>query len=234
VAALNGSDGPRGRRPGAAPAVPEATIARLPLYHRVLTGLLDQGTSTVSSQCLADAAGVSSAKLRKDLSQLGSYGTRGVGYDVEHLLGAIGRELGLTQEWPVIVVGVGNLGHALANYGGFASRGFRLVALVDDDPARVGESVAGLAVRPVSELADVVADTGAAIAMVATPATVAQDVCDALVAAGIGSILNFAPAVVTVPPGVDVRKVDLASELQILAFHQQRRGAVAVAEGVSA
>jgi redox-sensing transcriptional repressor len=203
--------------------VPEATIARLPLYHRVLTGMLDQGSRTVSSQCLADASGVSSAMLRKDLSQLGSYGTRGVGYDVEHLLGAIGRELGLTQEWPVVVVGVGNLGHALANYGGFGSRGFRLVALIDADPQRVGESVAGLVVRPVSELADVVTETSAAIAMVATPASEAQQVCDALVAAGIGSILNFAPAVVTVPAHVDVRKVDLASELQILAFHQQRR-----------
>ena len=203
--------------------VPEATIGRLPVYHRVLTGLVERGIATVSSDELAAAAGVNSAKLRKDLSLLGTYGTRGVGYDVEHLLAQIGRELGLSQEWPVVIVGVGNLGHALANYGGFASRGFRLVGLIDSDPNRTGEVVAGVAVRPVSDLAVMAATERVAIGVIATPAAAAQQVCDVLVAAGVRSILNFAPAVLSVPDGVDVRKVDLASELQILAFHEQRK-----------
>jgi len=122
--------------------VPEATIARLPLYHRALVALDERGATTVSSEELATAAGVNSAKLRKDLSYLGSYGTRGVGYDVSYLVYQIARELGLSQDWPVVIVGVGNLGHALANYGGFASRGFRVVALVDASPDLAGEVVA--------------------------------------------------------------------------------------------
>ena len=207
--------------------IPEATVARLPIYLRALSGLQDHGIPTVSSEDLAAAAGVGSAKLRKDLSYLGSYGTRGVGYDVDYLVYQIARELGLTQDWPVVIVGIGNLGHALANYGGFASRGFHIAALLDADPARVGEVVAGLAVRHVSELERLVCALGPAIGVIATPATAAQEVCDRLVAAGVRSILNFAPLVLVVPDEVDVRKVDLAIELQILAFHEQRKVDVA-------
>ena len=207
--------------------IPEATVARLPIYLRALSGLQDHGIPTVSSEDLAAAAGVGSAKLRKDLSYLGSYGTRGVGYDVDYLVYQIARELGLTQDWPVVIVGIGNLGHALANYGGFASRGFHIAALLDADPARVGEVVAGLAVRHVSELERLVCGLGPAIGVIATPATAAQEVCDRLVAAGVRSILNFAPLVLVVPEEVDVRKVDLAIELQILAFHEQRKVDVA-------
>ncbi len=207
--------------------IPEATVARLPIYLRALSALQDHGIPTVSSEDLAAAAGVGSAKLRKDLSYLGSYGTRGVGYDVDYLVYQIARELGLTQDWPVVIVGIGNLGHALANYGGFASRGFHIAALLDADPARVGEVVAGLAVRHVSELERLVCGLGPAIGVIATPATAAQEVCDRLVAAGVGSILNFAPLVLVVPEEVDVRKVDLAIELQILAFHEQRKVDVA-------
>ncbi len=215
--------------------VPDATIARLPVYHRVLTGLAERGVATVSSEELAEAAGVNSAKLRKDLSLLRTHGTRGVGYDVGHLLAQIGRELGLSQEWPVVIVGVGNLGHALANYGGFARRGFRLVGLLDADPARYGELVAGVTVRPVTDLAALAHTERVAIGVVATPAVAAQQVCDVLVAAGVRSILNFAPAVLSVPDGVDVRQVDLASELQILAYHEQRKAAAGiVGAGVSA
>jgi redox-sensing transcriptional repressor len=209
--------------------IPEATVARLPVYHRVLSLLAERGVATVSSEELAAASGVTSAKLRKDLSHLGSYGTRGVGYDTEYLVYQIARELGLTQDWRVVIVGVGNLGHALANYGGFASRGFRVVGLVDADPARVGEKIpAGPAgesieVSPLAELETVVLDGEASIGVIATPASAAQDVCDRLVTAGVTSILNFAPAVLSTPPGVDVRKVDLATELQILAFHEQRK-----------
>ena len=203
--------------------VPEATIARLPLYHRALVALDDRGATTVSSEELAAASGVNSAKLRKDLSYLGSYGTRGVGYDVDYLVYQIARELGLTQDWPVVIVGVGNLGHALANYQGFASRGFRIAALVDAAPEVTGESVGGLLVHPVADLERIVAEAGVCIGVVATPAGAAQEVCDRLVAAGVSSVLNFAPVPLRVPSGVDVRRVDLASELQILAFHQQRK-----------
>jgi redox-sensing transcriptional repressor len=210
-----------GRRLG----IPDATVARLPIYHRVLTALRDQDVTTVSSAELAAASGVNSAKLRKDLSFLGSYGTRGVGYDVDYLRYQIARELGLTQDWSVVIVGVGNLGHALAGYGGFASRGFQVVALVDADPARVGELVGDTRIASLDDLERVVADSGAAIGVIATPADAAQHVCDRLVAAGITSILNFAPNVLNVPADVDVRKVDLATELQILAFHEQRKSA---------
>jgi redox-sensing transcriptional repressor len=209
--------------------VPEATVARLPLYLRALTALAERGVVTVSSEELAETAGVNSAKLRKDLSYLGSYGTRGVGYEVDYLRHQISQEIGLTQDWPVVIVGIGNLGHALANYAGFASRGFRVAALVDADPARAGTEVAGLQVRHVDQLERLVADQHIAIAVIATPAVAAQQVCDRLVAAGVTSILNFAPALLQVPEGVDLRKVDLSIELQILAYHELRKnGALAL------
>jgi redox-sensing transcriptional repressor len=204
--------------------VPEATVARLAVYLRALHALAEEGHTTVSSEALARLVGGGSAKVRKDLSHLGSYGTRGVGYEVADLVAHIDRELGLTRDRAVVLVGVGNLGHALAGYGGFRSRGFSVAALLDDDPRRVGEVIAGRTVRHVDDLAEVVAETGVSIGVIATPAQAAQAVCDRLVAAGVTSILNFAPVVLQVPDGVDLRKVDLAVELQILSFHQARRG----------
>jgi redox-sensing transcriptional repressor len=203
--------------------IPEATVARLPVYLRALTSLADNDVTTASSEELAEAAGVNSAKLRKDLSYLGTYGTRGVGYDVSYLRYQIAREIGLTQDWSVVIIGIGNLGHALANYSGFASRGFRVVALIDADSARVGEQVGDLAITALDDLPRVVADLGVSIGVIATPAAAAQDVCDRLVAAGVTSVLNFAPTVLSVPDEVDVRKVDLSIELQILAYHEQRK-----------
>jgi redox-sensing transcriptional repressor len=209
--------------PSARRGIPDATVARLPEYLRALTGLAERGITSVSSEELAAAAGVRSAKLRKDLSHLGSYGVRGVGYEVDHLAYQISRELGLTQDWPVAIVGMGNLGHALAAYSGFATRGFRVVALLDQDTSLHGELIAGLAVRPMDCLDELVAEQGLAIGVIATPAASAQQVCDQLVGAGVRSILNFAPCVLAVPDDVDVRKVDLSTELQILAFHEQRK-----------
>ncbi|MCZ7527641.1 MAG: redox-sensing transcriptional repressor Rex [Acidimicrobiia bacterium] len=204
--------------------VPEATVARLPLYYRALVEAADAKVTTISSERLAELAGVNAAKVRKDLSYLGSYGIRGVGYDVEYLLRQISRELGLTHDWPVVIVGVGNLGHALANYRGFGERGFRIVALVDADPAKVGQAVGNLCIEPLAVLPRLVREHGIAIGIIATPAFAAQEVADRLVDAGVGSILNFAPAVVTVPPTVSMRKVDLAVELQILSFYQIQGG----------
>ncbi|HEU5420071.1 MAG TPA: redox-sensing transcriptional repressor Rex [Streptosporangiaceae bacterium] len=209
--------------------IPEATVARLPVYLRALYALADRGIATVSSEELAGSAGVNSAKLRKDLSHLGSYGTRGVGYDVEYLVYQVSRELGLTQDWPVVIVGAGNLGRALANYGGFASRGFRIAALLDADSGVVGTRIARHTVRSAADIEAVVKEHAVSIGVIATPAASAQGVCDRLVAAGVTSILNFAPIVLSVPSGVDVRKVDLSIELQILAFHAQRRAIVGVA-----
>ncbi len=216
------------------PELPDATVARLPEYLRALHNLADGGHGTVSCEGLATVAGVNSAKLRKDLSHLGSYGTRGVGYDVTLLIEQIEAVLGLNQGRAVALVGVGNLGHALARYAGFANRGFRIAALFDADPSRVGEPINGLAIRHISELADVVAQEGISIAVVATPAAAAQLVVDDLVACGVTSILNFAPCVLSVPEGVDVRKVDLAIELQILSFHEHRKASLTALPAIAA
>ena len=202
--------------------IPEATVARLPVYLRTLLDVRDEGSDTVSSERLAELAGVNAAKVRKDLSWLGSYGTRGVGYDVDQLLLEISRELGLTRDWPVAIVGVGNLGAALANYGGFGDRGFPVAALVDADRSKVGTVVAGHEVHHIDDLDRIVRDLGISIGIIATPSAGAQDVADRLVAAGVASILNFAPAVVTVPESVTLRKVDLALELQVLSFYGRR------------
>jgi redox-sensing transcriptional repressor len=217
------ADLPGRRREG----IPEATIARLPVYLRALHALGEAGHLTVSSEELAEAAGVNSAKLRKDLSHLGSYGTRGVGYAVQNLVEQISSELGLQRHCSVVLVGVGNLGRALAGYGGFATRGLAIDALLDADEEMVGVEIAGLTVRHVDELPDVV--NGVSIGVIATPAAAAQDVCDRLVAAGVTSILNFAPTVLVVPAHVDLRKVDLSIELQILSFHEHRKAARAEA-----
>ena len=211
--------------PNGSQGIPEATVARLPVYLRALHALAERGVATVSSEDLAAAAGVNSAKLRKDLSHLGSYGTRGVGYDVDYLVYQISRELGLTQDWAVAIVGIGNLGRALANYGGFVTRGFQIAALLDADPAVVGTRVNGLTVQHVDRIEAVIERYRVSIGVIATPARSAQHVCDRLIKAGVTSILNFAPAVLNVPGGVDVRKVDLSIELQILAFHAQRKSA---------
>jgi redox-sensing transcriptional repressor len=207
--------------------IPEATVGRLPVYLQALVDIAESGAATVSSEALAEAAGVNSAKVRKDLSHLGSYGTRGVGYDVVYLIHQIRRELGLTQDWPIVIAGVGNLGHALANYGGFPERGFSVGALVDVDPSKVGQRVGRLTVHHIDDLPELVRSLGIAIGVIATPATVVQEVADLMVESGIRSILNFAPAVIVVPEQVSVRKVDLAVELQILAFYEQRKATLA-------
>ena len=203
--------------------IPDATVARLPVYLRALNQLTENRIEVVSSRALAEAAGVNSAQLRKDLSYLGSYGTRGVGYDVRNLRHQIGREIGSTHDWPVIIVGIGNLGTALANYSGFYSRGFRVVGLIDPNPDLVGKQIHGLAISDLADLEEIVRRTGAAIGVIATPADAAQAVTDRLVYLGVTSILNFAPTVLMVPEGVNVRKVDLGQELQILAYHEQRK-----------
>jgi redox-sensing transcriptional repressor len=214
--------------------IPEATVARLPVYLRILSEQFDANVTNISSEELAEFAGLNAAKVRKDLSYLGSYGTRGVGYDVEFLVYQIRRELGLTHDWPVVIVGAGNLGQALAGYNGFGDRGFPVGGIVDVDEAKVGSLVGGVRVRHVDELAQVVQARNISIGVIATPGGAAQQAADALVAAGVTSLLNFAPCVIGVPHGVSVRKVDLAVELQILSYYEQRRATAAPAGGLRA
>lgn len=204
--------------------IPEATVARLPLYYRALVETAERKIPTISSERLAEMAGVNAAKVRKDLSYLGSYGTRGVGYEVEYLLAQISQQLGLTESRPVVIAGVGRLGQALANYAGFTARGFEVVGLVDADPAKVGTTIGDLEVEPIEDLPGIVREREVAIAILAVPAEAAQRVADHLVDAGVTAVLNFAPRVIQVPDHVSLRKVDLAIELQILSFYQQRNG----------
>jgi redox-sensing transcriptional repressor len=212
-------------------AIPEATVGRLPVYLRALVDMAERGVSTISSGDLAEAAGVNSAKVRKDLSYLGSYGTRGVGYDVAYLIHQVRRELGLTQHWPVLIAGAGNLGHALSNYRGFTERGFRIAAIVDKAPERVGERIGSVTVEHIDRLSEIVRRDDVAIGVICTPAAAAQEVADRMVTAGIRSILNFAPAVIAVPDHVSVRKVDLSIELQILAYYEQRKAVLDAVKG---
>jgi redox-sensing transcriptional repressor len=204
--------------------IPDATVSRLPIYRRSLVELVSKGQVTVSSARLAELAGVNAAKVRKDLSYLGTYGVRGVGYDVEYLLGQVGEALGLDVEAPVVIVGMGNLGQALAHYGGFSSRGFPIVALIDASPNKVGQVIEGIAVAHIDALPELVDRLQISVGIISTPAEAAQDVADALVNAGVRSILTFAPTILQVPDSVPLRKVDVATELQILSYYQQRGG----------
>ncbi len=201
--------------------IPDATVARLPLYLRALAASQELGVATVSSESLAAESGVNPAKLRKDLSHLGSFGTRGVGYRVDELIEGISDALGLIDERSVVLVGLGNLGQALAAYGGFEDRGFHIAGLLDADPARVGTKVGERVIEDVADLEKIVVERDVSIAVVAVPAPAAQDVADRLVHAGVTAILNFAPTHVDVPEAVTLRKVDLSVELQILSFYEQ-------------
>ena len=203
--------------------IPEATVVRLPIYRRLLSDLCRTGQSTVSSEQLASLARINAAKVRKDLSLLGSFGTRGTGYDTAFLLAQIDRALGMDRDWPVAIVGIGNLGRALVNSEGFSSHGFRIAALFDADPAVIGTRVGPAVVQDIGALGALVGSEVPAIGVVATPAEAAQPVTDGLVAIGVRSILNFAPTVLTVPADVLLRYVDLSIELQVMSFYQSRR-----------
>ena len=199
--------------------IPPATVQRLPLYLRCLSSC---GTQTISSETLAELARVNSAKVRKDLSFLGSYGTRGVGYDVDHLIYQISRELGLTKDWAVGIVGMGNLGTALARYRGFGERGFEILGLFDADPDIIGKKIDGRVIESIKGFPEAVKERQLSIGVITTPAGAAQDVADLMVESGITSILNFAPKVLSIPDHVDVRRVDLSTELQICSFYLTR------------
>jgi redox-sensing transcriptional repressor len=213
-------------------SISEATVGRLPSYLRTLVDLAADDVTSVSSDRLADQVGVNSATLRRDLSALGITGTRGVGYDVKYLLFEISVVLGVNQEWKVAVVGAGNLGRALVNYEGLASRGFPVEVLFDNDPSKVGSVIGGLTVHDVGRIDELVPANGVTVGIIATSVDAAQSVADELVAAGVLSILDFTAGALAVPDHVVVRRVDLATELQILSFYQQRDTAVSTGTGV--
>jgi len=198
---------------------PAPTVARLPVYRRLLATAAIRGVATVSSAELAEGAGVNAATLRRDLSHLGSFGTPGTGYEVARLLARIDDALAVGRDWPIVIAGAGNLGRALARSRGFTTGGFRVAALVDVDPAQVGSIVNGTRVSHVDELAALVERESITLGVVATPASAAGDVVERLARCGVRSILNFAPTVVTPPDDVLVHHVDLAAELQVLTFY---------------
>jgi redox-sensing transcriptional repressor len=201
-----------------------ASVGRLSLYLRCLEGLLRDGVAKVSSGQLGEALGVTDTQVRKDLASLGNLGHPGIGYATHELIAAIRRALGVDREWAVALVGVGNLARALLRYRGFQQRGFRIVALFDADPEKVGKRVDGLEVHPANEMAAVIAATGAELGVMTVPSESAQAVADALVAAGVRGVLNFAPTVLRLPPGVSLVSVDLTVQLEHLAFLVQLGG----------
>jgi redox-sensing transcriptional repressor len=203
------------------PRVPEMTVRRLSIYTRCLLQLEEDGVKTVSSQELAERFNLNSAQVRKDLAYFGEFGVRGIGYYVSGLKAELQRILGLDREWPVALVGFGNLGSALYRYKGFARQGFRIVVIFDDDPAKIGRDV-GVPVLPSSALAREIRARGVQIAILAVPAESAQTVADQLVAAGIRAILNFAPTRLRVPRDVRLKDVDLSIELETLSFYLAR------------
>lgn len=202
------------------PEIPKATVARLPVYLQCLS-MLPATDTVISSDALADMARVKPAQVRKDLSYVSTTGVRGVGYERNDLSAEIRSVLGIDREWSVVIVGVGNLGSALANYKGFAGAGFSIVAVYDTDRDKIGRPANGHLIKPLSDLEADVRRLGVSLAILATPARSAQDAADEICRVGIHSILNFAPTMLRVPEGVEVRKVDLATELQILSFYSQ-------------
>ncbi|MDN5331841.1 MAG: redox-sensing transcriptional repressor [Tepidanaerobacteraceae bacterium] len=199
--------------------IPEATVGRLTSYSRFLKEADEKGISTVSSQQIAKATGVTPAQVRKDLAYFGEFGTRGVGYNPRELYNYIMKILGLDRRWPVIIVGAGRLGAALSMYRGFAERGFDIAGIFDVDPEKIGRKIGDIEIRPVEELAERVKEHSIKLGIVAVPAASAQEVVDIMVDAGIKGIINFAPVNVSVPEGVVLRRVDLASQLEYLTFH---------------
>lgn len=201
--------------------IPEATIIRLSVYSRYLTQLDKKGITNISSGEIAEGVGGSPAQVRKDLAYFGEFGTRGVGYNVKDLNQHIVKILGLNKDWQVIIVGAGNLGSALTQYKGFLERGFEVIAVFDNDINKVGLTLNGIPIYPVSKLKEIVTEKKIDIGIIAVPSRYAQDIADSLVESGIRAILNFAPIVISVPEEVELRNVDLAVNLEILTFNME-------------
>jgi len=206
------------------PKIPEMTVRRLSVYTRCLQQLEEDGVKTVSSQELAERFSFNSAQVRKDLAYFGEFGVRGIGYYVAGLKAELQKILGLDREWPVVLVGLGNLGAALFHYKGFSKQGFRIVAVFDDDPAKAGNTVDGVPIMPMRDLPKETKARNLQIAIVAVPAESAQAVTEKLTAAGIKAILNFAPGRIRAVKDVRLKNVDLSIELESLSFYLAQGG----------
>lgn len=203
------------------PEIPEVVIRRLPIYARTLDALLDAGIGSISSNDLADRIGVTAAQIRRDLSYFGRFGKQGKGYDIALLVGEIRRILNLTQQWDVALVGFGHLGRAIARYRGFLESNFRIAAVFDDDPEKIGQQVGieGLTVLPDSQIAEIVAARGIKIGIIAVPAAAAQRTAELLVAGEVVALLNYAPVVLQVPDWICVRDIDPITMLQSMTYY---------------
>ncbi|MCU0485653.1 MAG: redox-sensing transcriptional repressor Rex [Anaerolineales bacterium] len=200
-------------------AIPDIVIGRLPKYLRSLQRMAKEGRSVTSSQELGERLGISAAQIRKDLSAFGEFGKQGTGYRIDFLIGVLSEILNVSRIWDVVLVGAGDVGHAISNYQGFENRGFRIAAVFDNDPDKVGTKIGSFTIRNVSEMGSVIRENGYKIAMIAIPASQAQKVADQLVEAGILAILNYAPVSLVVPPNVHVQYNDPVISLQRMTYY---------------
>lgn len=199
--------------------IPDIIVGRLPVYLRALQRMADMGLKTTSSQELGEHVGISAAQIRKDISQFGEFGKQGTGYSIEFLLDKLREILKVDRIWDVVVVGAGDVGHALANYQGFQDRGFRVVGIYDNDKDKVGQKIGGFVVEDTETMGEKIKDAGIKIAMLTVPASAAQDVADKLIQAGVKAILNYAPISLNVPNNVKVQYIDPSTHLQKMTFY---------------
>ena len=204
--------------------IPEATVSRLSVYSRYLTGVEEQGIINISSGEIAEGVGGTPAQVRKDLAYFGEFGTRGVGYNVKQLNHEIMGILGLKKGWNMILIGAGNLGSALSQYRGFQARGFNIVAVFDNDMNKVGLKLNGLPIYAVNQMAEFVDKNDISIGIITVPSEYAQDIADILVETkSIKGILNFAPVVLPIPEEIEVRNVDLSVNLEVLSYNIEKK-----------
>jgi redox-sensing transcriptional repressor len=201
--------------------IPDIVVGRLPVYLRALTFLIAEGRQITSSQELGDRLGISSAQIRKDLSHFGEFGKQGTGYDINFLYDQLRQILKVSRMWDVVLVGAGNLGKAITDYGGFAGKGFVIKAIFDTDPAKVGKpmGIDQLTVQPVGELAETIRTKGIVVGIIATPAEEASAVARTMIEAGVKAILNYAPITLTVPSNVRVQYIDPVVGLQRMTYY---------------
>lgn len=200
-------------------SIPDIIISRLPVYLRALCYLREQGRQTTSSKELGEKIGISPAQIRKDLSQFGEFGKQGTGYNISFLIEKLREILHVDRVWEVAVVGMGDMGHALARYQGFANRGFRVAMVFDSDPAKIGERVGEFVIQDAREMVSAIRQAGIRVAMICVPAQAAQEVADKLVEAGVKAILNYAPISLSVPADVRVQYIDPAIGLQRMTYY---------------
>lgn len=199
--------------------IPDIIIGRLPIYLRALQHMSDKGIQTTSSQELGEVVGISAAQIRKDISQFGEFGKQGTGYNIPFLLERLREILKVNRIWEVALVGMGDMGHALSRYQGFANRGFHIAMVFDNDASKVGQKVGSFVIKDTSTLVEEIRKSGIKVAMLTVPAVSAQDVADKLVQAGVKAILNYAPISINVPPGVKVQHIDPSTHLQRMTYY---------------